>query len=1058
MRIVIDMQGAQSESRLRGIGRYTLSFAQAIARNRGEHEVFLALSGLFPETIEPIRAAFDDLLPQENIRVWYAPGPVRESEAENKSRREIAELIREAFLASLNPDVIHISSLFEGYVDDAVTSIGRFDQNTPVSISIYDPIFRSNLEYDHSSNLIYKAYCQRKLDYQKKADIYVDLKEFALKEGSRLDQEAADSLWDVAANFALDKWANLKKTHLQEQQTEFTVKSKPRLAFVSPLPPERTGIADYSAALLPALSKYYEIEVIVAQEKVDTSWIKEHHLRVHDVAWLRAHAKAIDRVVYQMGNSHLHTYMLPLLREIPGVVVLHDFYLSGLVSSSENAAGAQGMWSQALYQSHGYSAVRLRFSDPVAAANQYPTNLHVIQNAQGLILHSEHSLTLAQQWYGSKLLSKVDTEVIPLVRTPAKPIDKASARRQLGIDDDVFLVCSFGFLNSTKLNNRLLNAWLESALAVDKQCQLVFVGENNSGDYVSHLLQTIRESGLKDRIRITGFASPETFNQYLAAADVAVQLRTNSRGETSAAVLDCMNYSLPLIVNANGSMAELDSDAIWLLADEFKDEALVDALETLWREPEKRRELGAKAQKIIHNHLMPAKCAQRYADAIEHFNRHAFSTTSALIQAIALQQTDIEDSSLLSIAKSIARTLPLLRPARRLFLDVSAICRTDLKTGIQRVVRSLVLALLDLPPKGYRVEPVYLSDDGGVWHYRFACRYTLELLDCPAGMLVDEVFEPEHGDILLGLDLSGGFAVEAEAGGLIAHYRNSGVEVYQLVYDLLPIRIPEVFPPETDMHFAKWCHAISKFDGAICISKAVADDLALWQKEEGIDWQGRRPFHISWFHLGADISNSASSSGLPKNAKQTLMQIKARTSFLMVGTIEPRKGHLQSLEAFIQLWQEGVDVNLVIVGKEGWKGLSKDKRCTITETMNMLRNHPELNKRLFWLEAISDEYLDKIYAVCTCLITASEGEGFGLPLIEAAQHKLPIIVRDIPVFREVAGEFAYYFSGKEPEDLAAAIKTWLALFDKSQHPSSVNMPWLTWKESAEQLKQILMGV
>ena len=74
MRIVIDMQGAQTESRFRGIGRYTLSFAQAIVRNRGEHEVILALSGLFPDTIEPIRAAFDGLLPQENIRVWYAPG------------------------------------------------------------------------------------------------------------------------------------------------------------------------------------------------------------------------------------------------------------------------------------------------------------------------------------------------------------------------------------------------------------------------------------------------------------------------------------------------------------------------------------------------------------------------------------------------------------------------------------------------------------------------------------------------------------------------------------------------------------------------------------------------------------------------------------------------------------------------------------------------------------------------------------------------------------------------------------------------------------------------
>src|SRR5690606_30922337 len=98
MRIVIDMQGAQTESRFRGIGRYTLAFAQAVVRNRGHHEIILALGALFPETIEPIREAFDGLLPRENIRVWNAPGPVKDCDPLNYRRREVAEVIREAFL------------------------------------------------------------------------------------------------------------------------------------------------------------------------------------------------------------------------------------------------------------------------------------------------------------------------------------------------------------------------------------------------------------------------------------------------------------------------------------------------------------------------------------------------------------------------------------------------------------------------------------------------------------------------------------------------------------------------------------------------------------------------------------------------------------------------------------------------------------------------------------------------------------------------------------------------------------------------------------------------
>ncbi|MFA7556790.1 MAG: glycosyltransferase [Hydrogenophaga sp.] len=183
MRIVIDMQGAQTESRFRGIGRYTLSFAQGVVRNRGEHEVLLALSGLFPDTIEPIRAAFDGLLPQENIRVWHAPGPVRELESENGARREVAELMREAFLASLQADVIHVSSLFEGYVDDAVTSIRRFDQQTLVSVTLYDLIPLLNPDQYLKPNPSYAACYERKVNHLRQADTFLAISEHARQEG-----------------------------------------------------------------------------------------------------------------------------------------------------------------------------------------------------------------------------------------------------------------------------------------------------------------------------------------------------------------------------------------------------------------------------------------------------------------------------------------------------------------------------------------------------------------------------------------------------------------------------------------------------------------------------------------------------------------------------------------------------------------------------------------------------------------------------------------------------------------------------------------------------------
>jgi glycosyltransferase involved in cell wall biosynthesis len=98
-----------------------------------------------------------------------------------------------------------------------------------------------------------------------------------------------------------------------------------------------------------------------------------------------------------------------------------------------------------------------------------------------------------------------------------------------------------------------------------------------------------------------------------------------------------------------------------------------------------------------------------------------------------------------------------------------------------------------------------------------------------------------------------------------------------------------------------------------------------------------------------------------------------------------------------------------------------------------------------------------VYSASTCLIAASYGEGFGLPLIEAAQHGLPILARDIPVFREVAGKHASYFTANDPEELAKAIETWISEYDNNTHIKSNGMSHLTWKQSAEKLVNVMLN-
>src|SRR5437763_6918163 len=108
MRIVIDFQAAQTGSRFRGIGHYATDFVKALISQGAAHDFYLVLNGAFPDTIEPIRAEFESILPQDRIRVWYAPGPLESYNSAVGSIRETAQIIREYFLRALEPDVVLI--------------------------------------------------------------------------------------------------------------------------------------------------------------------------------------------------------------------------------------------------------------------------------------------------------------------------------------------------------------------------------------------------------------------------------------------------------------------------------------------------------------------------------------------------------------------------------------------------------------------------------------------------------------------------------------------------------------------------------------------------------------------------------------------------------------------------------------------------------------------------------------------------------------------------------------------------------------------------------------
>ena len=377
-----------------------------------------------------------------------------------------------------------------------------------------------------------------------------------------------------------------------------------------------------------------------------------------------------------------------------------------------------------------------------------------------------------------------------------------------------------------------------------------------------------------------------------------------------------------------------------------------------------------------------------------------------------------------------------------IFVDVSELALRQGRTGIQRVVREISRALLASPPDGFIVQFVYAAPGQP---YRYAQAFAGNLVGRTAASAPDAIIEPRAGDVFLGLDHA--MVAVLERADDLAAMHAAGVKLCFVLNDTLPISRPDWFPPDVSATFKQWFETICRVgDRIACISQATEADAREWLGRLQIpreQWPT-----LGWFHLGADgVVEDAGAAADTSERREVLDRLRDTTSFLMVGTLEPRKGHAQALEAFNRLWADDDNVMLVVAGRPGW----------MTEVIQRrIRHHDEFGQRLFWFMDADDALLDKLYATCTALLAPSEGEGFGLPLVEAARHGLPILCRDLAVFREVAGEHAAYFSGDDPLLLEAAVRAWLTAHERGEAPSSSGMPWLTWNQSAEKLLDVVL--
>ena len=317
--------------------------------------------------------------------------------------------------------------------------------------------------------------------------------------------------------------------------------SRLSVGFVSPFPPVRSGIADFSAELLEALHPLVDAVPYAPEEAGRASAAGHGVLLVH------------------IGNDPVHRGSYEMLtddrRVTPAVVTLHDYSLHHLFAAAYLDTGREETYGRELVRNHGERGRRLweRMRGgariPVWDLEPwgYPMSTEVIRRAEIVVVHSRLVA-------GSALRACPETDVVelPLHVVPAPRTPREEACRALALPLDRPIAVTLGLLTPAKRVGKILEAL--GSLPPERR-PFLFVGGTVRAD--DPLRAAVRELGLERDVAFGGYLSEEDFWRAASAADLAVNLRHPTVGETSGAVCRLAGFGLPLIVSDAGWFREL---------------------------------------------------------------------------------------------------------------------------------------------------------------------------------------------------------------------------------------------------------------------------------------------------------------------------------------------------------------------------------------------------------------------------------------------------------------------------------------------------------------------
>lgn len=814
----------------------------------------------------------------------------------------------------------------------------------------------------------------------------------------------------------------IAKAHGHGQST--VRERRPRLALFTPLSPDGgRHAANYYRQVLPYVGRQFAVDLWdTTGEGIALSM--ESPLALSPTHEFAAVANEYDLIAYAIGNSHEFAPLLEYLQAFPGVVILHDESFEALFGALEAASGtADVLINEALFTDGTRTRHMLSQGADRAVDTCYlKLGRTLYELATGLIVFSPGHRSQLERQLGRRWPTPIETVRHCGVQT-AELRDVARQMMGFGSRDRVFI-----FPHSLLRSPAGRAALSQLARHAPADTKLIALNASCLDE---------ADEAIRKRVRFTGPLTEEHNARYIAAADVAIYPGSGPAGWVeqclaSGAEILCLDAECASFFG--GALLSLPYNGTWPIVAGQMTEASGDALAS--EDP-----LSCARQTHASAQWSTRASGGELAEALLRLlGKAATASPITLGERLAQisKQTKAPATEVEALAKAIIRgpMAPRLAP-QRVLIDVTSTSSFTFVTGIQRVVKEVTTRMCCLDRPGLCVEPVTLI--GGKlyeptpWLYRNGLLRPEEL---PARTAGREVV-PEARDVMLMIDSTWGQL--ADFTPMYQRIQRGAGAVYTVIYDLIPIRFPQYVEKKATAWFARWVERIIPLsDGVIAISKVVADDIIDYIREQRIP---HKPgFRVGYWHLGSVFKTR---TGPVDPSERTLHAGKNRP-FLMVGTIEPRKRHELVLDAFESVWRNDADAELAIAGREGWM---------VKPLMDRLRGHPELGKRLHLIEEASDDELAYLYERSRALIMASDVEGFGLPVIEAAQHGKPLILSDIPVFREIAGEHATYFRPGDRNDLA---RTLVDSWSGKTETDSSKIAWLNWDESVAQLAEVIL--